>query len=77
MKKYMVQIDFDTVVFTVEYEASKDMGNEIEDGIASYLESTATDEEYNMDEYEIMENVMDSFDEIKTWHRIPCKVIKV
>ena len=72
MKKYMIQIDFDTTVFTVEYEAFKDMGDEIEDAIASYLESTATD-----DEYEIIENVLDSFDEIKTWHRIPCRVIRV
>ncbi|MBR4315735.1 MAG: hypothetical protein IKP65_02010 [Alphaproteobacteria bacterium] len=74
--KYMVQFDFDAVVYTVEYEASKDMGNEIEDAIASYLESTATDE-YSMDEYEVLENVLDSFDEIKTWHRVPCRVIRI
>lgn len=77
MNKYMIQIDFDAVVYTVEYEAPKDMGDEIEDAIASYLELETNDTEYRMEEYEVLENVMDSFDEIKTWHRIPCRVIRV
>lgn len=74
--KHLVRFSFegDDYNINVIYEASKDMSNEIEDAVDSYIESNILDDwEYE----DLVKDVMNSFPEIKNWEEIPMHKIKI
>lgn len=63
----VIQFDFeDGDVITVVYNADRNMDNEIEDAVSSYLESNEDNFEYE----DLVNDVMNSFDEIKDWLKL-------
>lgn len=72
---YIIQFDFEDgdYIITVAYEASKNMNDEIEDAISSYIENIKEDWEYE----DLIQDIMDSFKEIKNWKEVDCKRIRI
>lgn len=75
MNMRIVQFDFENgdYILTVAYTAGRNMNDEIEDAVSSYIESNEDDWDYE----DLVKDVMNSFEEIKAWEEIDCRRIRI